>query len=362
MKIEVETLVRSVGELTALGRFAKYADPDRRLITLPSVVDAFVNNPFVRTKDQPAQIVGVVGDRIIGGVGALPMRMVADGENYETSAGPDILVNAAFRNTCFALDLIEAGRMMSPDRITVDFYVSRMARKVCGLMGNAVFDIAQFALVRRSMEFFGSRIPPFIRWLACPLLDCAFALHRMIVRVVVALRTRGWRLEDASDEQGLRDFAALVEKDAHRFREDVSVAFLQWLFANDFDSVALADKHLWRVSRGDAVYGYVLTRVSNRGRRGRTIEWQATDGNEDKLSWMLLKAALRVIGKTNAVVLSFSSADAALFGPFRWLLPRLPLQAATVGVGEGSPLERHPGWREQKNWRIRPAMGDCGLY
>jgi len=362
MKVEVKILRRSVGELSSPGRYSKLEDPDNRLITNPSVVNTFVNNPFVRTKDQPAQIIGIVDGRIVGGVGALPMRMIADGTNYETSAGPDILVNPEYRTTGLAIDFIEMGRTMSPDWITVDFYVSRMARKVCGLMGSAVFSIAQFALVRKSEEFFAQRVPSCLSWLACLVLDVLFALHRLGVWAIVSVKTWGWLVEDASDETGFGAFASLVAVDKHRFREDVSLTYLKWLFANDFDSVEMADKHLWRMGKGDVIYGYVLTRVSNKGRRARIIEWQATDGNEEKLPWMMLKIAMRVLGKTNAVVLSVSSDDVDLVQLFRRLLPRMPDQAATVGVGDGSPLEKHSGWRDQKSWRIRPAMGDCGFY
>jgi len=362
MKEKVEILFRAVEELTSLDRYSSFEDPDHCLISSKSVIATYCGNPYLRTNTQPSQVVGVVGNRIIGAVGALPMRMVADGKSYETSANPDTWVNPDFRKTGLALDLIEAGRNMSPDKIAVDFYVSRVARKVAGLMGSAVFTISQFALVRKSAEFFAQRMSSYLVWMVCPMLDILFAVHRIAVGLIVSAKTRGWRIEDVSNAAGFCVFASLVALDKHRFREEVSTTYLKWLFANDFDTVEMADKHLWKVSKGDDVYGYVLTRVSNRGKRTRLIEWQSTDGNEDLLPWMMLKIATCVLRKTNAVVLSVSSEDVPIVRVFKRLLPRIPDQAATVGVGDCSSLEQHQGWRIQNNWRIRPAMGDCGFY
>ena len=61
-------------------------------------------------------------------------------------------------------------------------------------------------------------------------------------------------------------------------------------------------------------------------------------------------------------MISVSKSDASVIKVLARLLPRMPEQAATVHVRDGSPLEKHEGWRDQSNWRIRPIMGDCAFY
>ena len=142
----------------------------------------------------------------------------------------------------------------------------------------------------------------------------------------------------------------------------MSPEFLKWVLENDFDPVELADKRLWRVSVKDKVMGFVMTRVSNMGARVRVVEWQAVPGEEKEIPWMILAAAFKALGGHSAVVISVDSNDKGLVSTLRRLLPRLPDQAATVNVSAGSPLERHEGWKDQANWRIRPIMGDCAFY
>ena len=237
-----------------------------------------------------------------------------------------------------------------------------MARQVIGMFGGAVFSISQFTIVRRSSLFFARRFPSCMSKLVCCLLDLIFLAHRILCSIIIRMRTYNWVLERVLDDSSIEEFSSHVAEDHHKFREDVSPTFMNWILNNDFESVQKADKSIWRIKKKNATIGFVMTRLSDNGQRGRILEWQAVHGYEKEVPWMLLCVSRVLVKKCSAVVLSVSSEDLAIVKVLRRLLPRLPTQAATVSITDGSRFAKCAGWREQSNWRLRPIMGDCGFY
>lgn len=362
MKRDVSKVRRKLADLHLPDVLAACEDPDDILIRDRIVIEAYQGNPFATSEHVLAQTVGIVGNRIIGGVGSMPFQLVADGCVYETAASPDIYVNPEFRSTGFALELIDDEWNTSKDKIEVDFYVSPQARKVFGLMGGAVFDIAQFAVVRKSALFFSKRLPRLASGIGCLALDFIFAVHRVFLRCLVGVKAFGCQLVEADDDISVQEFCKLVAENPARFRNHVTPEMLHWLREHDFKSATVAEKHLWRFVRKGKTLGFVYTRYSDNGQRGRALDWEMTPGNEPKTALMLLFTALRLVRGRSAAVISLSNADQSTVRKLKRWLPRLPMQAATVGVGTGSPLAKHEGWDNPKNWRIRPLMGDSALY
>lgn len=344
MDVKIETVIRSVKDLED-----------------SPVARAYRTNPYLDNLDQPAMMVGHAGTRKIGSVGTMPMPLWADGKEYVSSANPDTRVEPEFRKTGYALDLLDFGIASAKDGIRVDYYVSLQARKVLKLMGASVFDIRQFAVVRDSALLLTDKLPRKFAAIGCLGLNLVFAVHRLILGALVDIRTWGWRFVLADDEASVGEFVSLVEKDTHRFRPNATVKFYNWILKQDFSGIENADKHLWKVIHKGQLLGFVMTRRNPSG-RGRVIDWQVPDAYAHDLSWMLLAAAHRCLRTCKAVVLSVSAEDIGLVNGLKRFLPRLPMQAATVDAGADSPLQKHEGWRDAKNWRVRPTMGDSCLY
>lgn len=343
MKIDIKTVVLSVRDL-----------PPSRM------ADAYRNNPCLENMDQPVKMEGRVGGKLIGKVWSLPMPLWADGREYITSANPDIDVLPEYRKTGYALDLLEFGTTASRDKIKVDFYVSKSARKVARLCGGCVFDISQFAVVRDSSLFLEKRLSGWVALVVCGALNFVFGVHRIVLGALVALKTRHWTFQCADNGRAIEEFTNLIKQDEHRFKPNATDKFYAWILKNDFGDIDESDKHLWRVAANGELLGFVIARRN--GARGRVIDWQVAQGHETDIPWLLLATARRCLPRCKAVVFSISSIERNLIQVLRRLLPRLPTQAATVSVGDGSPLLGHDGWREQANWRIRPTMGDSCLY
>ena len=359
--IKIKTIVRSVRDLSRPEVLGNVANVAKMTICGAAAIRAYQSNPYLESEDQPVEMVGIADGQVIGSVRTMPMPLWADGKEYVSSANPDIRVEAEYRKTGYALDLIEFGSKASPDKVKVDYYVSQSARRVAKAHGAAVFDIRQFAVVRDSALFLKNRLPRKFAAIGCFGLNLVFAVHRLILGALVAIRTWNWRFMLADDEASVEEFVSLIEKDTHRFRPNATVKFHNWILKQDFGRIENADKHLWKVVCKGRALGFVIT-WRNLSGRGRVIDWQVPVAHECDLPWMLLAASHKCLRTCKAVVISVSCEDPDLVNGLKRLLPRIPMQAATVDADADSPLQQHNGWREQKNWRIRPTMGDSCLY
>lgn len=356
----IVTEYRTIDELSAVGKFTDYKDPDRILYTDSQIIKTFQSNPYVDSGDDVAQIVGVTGKRIIGGVGSLRLRIVADKCSYVATANVDTFVNPDYRKSCYAIDLMSISINIPKDRCAVNFNISPVARKVAKLMGRAIFLVRQFVVVRRSRFFLMGRLPKFFTFLACPLLDVVFWLNRIVVGVVVKLKMMGYRLQEVGVES-VAEFAEMIAEDKHRFRQHMGVEWFKWMLNNDFQDQENSRKRIFRIEWEGERVGFILVRNSNHGKRGRLIEWQFEEKYESKTPWLLLMAALK-IKDADATVIAIDKTDVRSLKVLGRILMHIPDQCAGVGAGTKSPLKRHEGWKEAKNWRIRPALGDAAFY
>lgn len=361
---EVTTFYRKVEELSDHGRFAEFEDLNAYLDFPKEKVAVFQNNPYLSSGNDVAQILGVVDGKIIGAVGSFPFRIVAEQKSYEVCACPLSHVHPDYRRTGYGIEMAQKTVDLPADRATLNYGLSKQSARLNKYFKTPVFDIRQFAYVKRSRHFFSQRLPKGVRWLACPMMDAAFWFHRLWVGVVVWCRTFRWKVErvDVQDEKALQNFCDMVATDEHRFREEVDAKGLRWMLTNDFFPLKMADKRLYRVSVKGNTIGFFITRRSEHGERGRILEWQTVKGSESAIPWMLIRAAKLLIRNTDAVVVSVGEDEHAIIKVLKRLLIPFTTQYAVVGARGDSPLRSHGGWDQSVNWRIRPAMGDGCFY
>lgn len=360
----VQTYYRTVDELASHGRFSDFQDLNSYLDFPQEKVAVFQRNPYLSSGQVTAQILGVIDGKIMGAVGAFPLPIVAEKDRYEVGAYPLIHVHPDYRWTMYGVELV--GKMMDlpVDKGMIGYGLSKQSLRLDRCLKIPLFDVKQFAYVRRSRHFFSSRLPKAIRWLACPLMDVAFWLHRVFASVVVGLRTFRWKIEqvDVNDDAAFHTFCDMVTSDEHRFRQQVDSRWIQWVLTTDFFPLTMADKRFYCVKVKGQKIGYFMTRRSEHGTRGRILEWQTVKGSESAIPWMLLRAAKLLIRNTDAVVVSVGAEERAVIKVLKRLLIPFTTQYVVVGAHKDSPLRTHEGWDQAVNWRIRPAMGDGCFY
>ena len=353
-----------VDELSSHGRFSEFEDLNAYLDFPKEKVAAFQNNPYLTSGQVTAQMLGVVDGKIMGAIGSFPFHIIADQKCYEVCACPLIHVHPAYRRTMYGAELSQKTVDLPTDKATLNYGLSEKSARLNRYLGAPIFDIRQFAYVKRSRHFFKQRLPKTVSWFVCPMMDLAFWLHRVFVGIVVWLRTFRWKIErvDVNDEESLRSFCNMVATDEHHFREQIEPKWIQWVLMNDFFPSAMADKKLYCVKVKGKAIGYFMTRRSEHGARGRILEWQTVKGSESAIPWMLIRAAKLLIRNTDAVVVSVGAEENAVIKVLKKLLIPFTSQYAIVGAREDSPLRAHDGWDQAVNWRVRPAMGDGCFY
>lgn len=361
---EVRTFYRTVDELSSHGRFAEFKDLNAYLDFPKEKVSVFQNNPYLSSRQVTAQILGVTDGKIIGAVGMFPFHIIADKKRYEVCACPLTHVHSDYRRTMYGIELGQKTLDISADKATLNYGLSDKSARLSRYMKVPLFNIRQFAYVKRCRHFFAQRFSKAIGWFLCPLMDVMFGLHRALVNLIVWARTFWWKIEqvDVGNKEAIQQFCEMIATDEHRFREDMDTKGIQWILTNDFFPSAMADKKLYCVKVKGKAIGYFMTRRSVKGKRGRILEWQTVKGAESSIPWMLIRAARLLIRNTDAVVVSIGAEEGTITKVLKRLLIPFTTQHAVVGARGDSPLRSHDGWDKAANWRIRPAMGDGCFY
>lgn len=361
--MKTQVVIRSVADLEANKKLEGLNDPEGIALREPGAIRAFVTNPSLISDQFPAELLGVAEGRICAGVRCMPIRISADGNIYESSANPNTIVSTQYRHVGFAIDILEFGLNSPRDNIRLDYYVSKRARKAIKLFGGHVFDIRQFAIVKGSSVFLRDRfkIHRSLTKVMCFCVDFVMFFHRALLRLLTCLKTIGWKMEIAEADEEIAEFSKMIAEDERRFKVLEDGKFIRWILENDFTDIRSSNKHLWKIQSKGRLLGFVMTRHNN-GERGRILDWQVTPEIKHKEALLLLFAALKLIHDCKSVVISVSAVDRKLVDYFSRMLPPLPLQAATIGAGADSPILKHEGWDNPANWRIRPTMGDSGLF
>lgn len=349
MNIHIDTIYRTIGDLKTVG---------------DSLSRVVLSNPMCASESEVWQIAGLADGRQIGSVNTYKLAVVADGEKYTACGGGALNVDKNYRATGYALELCDLANNIFKDSIHLGYGLSQKSRMLSKGMGSATFNIDRFACIRKSRFFLENYLPNHNTAFKAVLIDIFCFFHRIALKLICAVNA--WRLKietvSADDEAALEDYSRLIASGDERFREDASAAWLKWVLENDFLPMDMARKMLYRASIGGRRVGYCITRYSKEGRLGCIIDWQVDVNFKRFEPWLLMKAAFRLFPRADAVVLAVSETDEQTIKILKRLLIPCSGQMAVVATGDGSPLERHEGWREQKNWRIRPSMGDGAFY
>lgn len=358
----------TLGEMRA-GPPAGLADPHGLLEMHPAKRAALLANPLARGDGDPARLIGLSGNTVIGRVELFAGEIALDGAPQPIVWGSALTVPEEHRATGIGLMLILA--MQSAGPAVGACGISQVVKPIYRKLRWTCFELPRHVLVRRSRAFLASYLPAaFPAGLAAPFADAAFAAQRALVaRRAAAVRRRVTveaveRLpddlaDDIADAMTARDGAA-----PHR-----SPAWVNWLAAHDFDALPSRRKRLCLVrDRKDGTpLGHFLVkarffeRATQRAVRDVTIgsvqDWISLD--PDRLSdadlvWLAIEATLALDVDAVEICTDDAKVQAALAGA------KIPVMGALDFVFRAAPKTplADPAWRDQDRWRLRPAESD----
>lgn len=364
MRVRVKTHFRSVAELGDSSWPNQFADPYKLIERSAWRVRTFQRNPYLKDTRHPAQMIGVVDGKAMGYIGPFPLHMFADGRIYEAEAGDDLFVHPDYRKSGYALDIMETLNNLSCDHLSINTGLSDMAQRLCQLLGQTNFTVLKFAYIKRCGHLFDAVLPKAARMVICPCLNVAFWCHRQLLGVLLSFKVRGLLMKEISseDDASLSAASELIRADSRRFRQDIDERWLKWVLENDFSDDPKMVKKMYGIYRKGTMIGFALVRTSIRSGRCRILEWQFDKASSTKEPWLLIWIARQLIRSANFVAIAVGAEDKPVVGVLSKLLPQTKRQMVSIGLGENSPLQKHQGYDDPRNWRLRPGMGDSCFY
>lgn len=357
----VELWERKVGELEHLdsSRWDALDDSLISYLKLSSAKTATMLSSPYASEDATAQIIGVMGGAVIGGMCIHPMQVIADGKTYAIVSASNTLVAESRRDTCLGADFYRMLPSLSPDGISIRSGISRKGYLMCKAVRHTIFCFTDFLYIRRSRHCL-------FKWykrMLAPFADMVFWLQRVVCNIVVRKRLKRFAVREVPhDDELLRHLAALVAKDSHRFRENISEEWLKWVMANDFFDVGKAGKRIYGVYDMDgSLVGFCMAKIACDWRSAMIVEWQFAEDFEWMEPWVLLDVSRQISKEVEVVRMRVSSKE-CLHEYGRLHLFRNGEQYAVIGTTKQSPLRKHEGYKEVSNWRLRPGMADVPFY
>ena len=309
------------------------------------------------------RLVGLCDGEECGGLTALPLKVKLGGRVFKAWAGRDLEVDAAKRGSKLGLLLPEALWRESPQQVALCAATSEKARPVYEFLGYSVFDLPQFVVMWKSLWLLrGRNSAGLFKRIAAKCCDAVIGVYAVLLRVLMAMKLRGWRFEEIAGAP-LSDCEAAAKIAAEDGRACAEVHDADW-FRWAIEQGGCKLTFVRAAAEGGAPVGFVLTkrRVHETFSRerfrdvamGHVIEWGVVPACARREPWVVVHAAV-ALRKTCDLVLTATEG-----GSVASLLRRLGWRPmgngnfvirAGVDVGEVD-------WTQSRNWRLRGAMAD----
>jgi hypothetical protein len=352
-------------ELAADAWSARWDDPDRLAELTPEKRAALLSNPLSTSDDDPMQLVGTIGERVVGRWDLIVGRFEAGGEPIPCHWGSGLAVPAEYRRTLLGVQLILKQRSLAHTAGVCG--VSQLAHPIFAGLKWHDFAMPRHIALRRSRSvverYLGSGPAGRVGRAAA---DAGLLGQRTYLGALRRLRAVGLRCEQV-DRMGSELDEALARPDrpvaAHR-----SSAWVNWLVGNSFHAEPQSRRGLFYIRDEDErVVAYFLAKcrlyeaASHHGFRnvllGSLQDWLVLDSSRVDLERILLFAVERLSAwNVDAIEVCLPEDEAAT--PLARLgFARVGELHVLVGASSKSPLAA-PAYREAGAWRLRPAEGD----
>ena len=359
--------VLSRGQWKQADAYARWQDPDRIADSIPRHRATLLSNPLAGGDDEPAQLIGTLGDRIIGRMDLIPGELRVRGQPVRIYWASNLFVPEPFRKTLMGIMLVMKGQAVHPT--TAAFGPSQAALPLYEKLRWSDLRLTRYIQLRRSRAVVEKYArPKALVPAASAAVDVALALHSAGISTWRAIHTSGLRVEqrDALPAEFDAPFQQRTEPvQCHR-----SAAFVNWMLANTFKDDPRNRQDLYLVyddRAGGKIVAYFMTKVrfhpTATSRQFRNLllgaiqDWFIVEPQRASLHQLVLLASAQLTRqKVDAIELNLPSERR-----FRWLKPMGFAPAGAVHflykAAPGSPLA-DPNLARIENWWCRPADGD----
>ncbi|MGH8628519.1 MAG: hypothetical protein ACREYC_25725 [Gammaproteobacteria bacterium] len=360
MEQKVTLQVVRKGEISAI---PAWDDPYGLARLTPQKRSALLNNPLSRSEDDPAQILGLLANKVIGRIDLIPGELLVNGQTVPMLWPGAYDVPEEHRRTLVGVMIVL--KMMSLHHTIGVCGVSQMALPIFQKLNWLAFTQPRYLLLRRSR----SVVERYVGTGAAAALvikaaDAALLAHEVALRNWTAIKGKNLRLHEVSE------MSSNMDAELRHFPQPVgiyrSAAWFNWLLRENFEDDPTRRKGLFYVSTQDGrMVGYFFLRMrlfeqaSHRGFKhvllGSLHDWMSFDRDHltDYQIAMLATLELESWG-ADAVEICTDNSDLQR-SLKRTGFFRLGQLHTFFCCGKVSPIAEK--FKEQSDWRLRPADG-----
>jgi len=352
-------------QIASANPYAAWEDPDGLAAINPRKMAALFANPSLGGDGDPMQIIGTLGNRVVGRIDLVPCQIVVRGVPTRVFYGSDLFVPEQFRGSLMGVMLIlkaqgvhETVGASGPSQIATAIYEKLKW-----------FDIplARFIMLRNSrpvvQRYYGDRVG---LGLLAALANGALGVHRGLLALWNGPRLSGFRCSAA--ETLPAEAVALLDSPGRPVRGARSAAWIDWVLKHAFSDDPQRAHELFLVrDRQERLLGYFVLKTrfypvaTHRDFKnvllGSLQDWRIFDEKILGLRDVVLLATRELVQRrVDAVEICLQ--DPARAGPLR------PLGFVRVGsmhmlfkAGPKSPLAEAE-LQKPEAWDLRPADGE----
>ena len=272
---KIETTVLAVKDLASSAeRFAGCDDPHRLLDFSPCKLKTYVSNPFLPSLDAPCRLIGVKDGTVVGCRNSFPGRFVADGTVHDNRISGSVYVDSRCRSSLYAIKMLQKALTFPGGEVNINCWMSRQNQKFYHLLGSCMIRFEVFDTGGRWSRYLQKVTSP--RWRAF----AAFFANRIAAFANAFLDGRRWRglpdwtveVTESPDDAMLEEACGFVRRDPHRYRQEITPAWIRWTLEHDFKESRR--KSFVRVCENGSPVGFALVRMDDRAKFGKVYEWQ----------------------------------------------------------------------------------------
>ncbi|MDD2598649.1 MAG: hypothetical protein PHO37_05445 [Kiritimatiellae bacterium] len=333
--------------------------------------DALNSNPNKTDGDSPVQILGIADQKIVGQQTLFAVNVKANARIYIAYAGSGLFVHEDFRKSMLGVDLITRPVELSSDGIALGCGISQMALPVHLMFDYLCFSMPRLMWVFKSRSIVEKKIGrSFLSPILIGFADILLSVLATGFRVIGFFKTRGLAVEEVYNAD--ESIANLLKGGGEQFSCEHTAAWLNWQLEHSFSEDERSSQKMFVIKDSSgSLLGFFMFKVrfhetaSQRGYKnillGSLMEWQSADQQKLSHSTLALLATLAMKKCGVDAVEICTNENATIKFLRRLFFPQIGELSFVIRATDSSPLRKHAGWDQPKNWRLRPSYGDNGL-
>lgn len=329
---------------------------------------ALNNNPFKDKEIIPTKINALLDKTTIGSIICFPIILTVYNKQFTCNGGSSLYVNPQYRGYGIGTKLSIKRLNISTNKISLAAGLSHMSLPIYKKLGCTVFYPERYAIIVNSRILFS-------RWLKGFLLKTISNLANIIFRIPIyknSIRVKylSKNFSTINVKRATPEIEKIFNADSHPFKELHNTSWFNWHLNNSFSDNPQSCQNLYFVKKGKDIIGFFMTKIrfkenAAQGKLrnllvGTIIEWGSINQSiiTDK---DLCTLAIDKLSKCVDIIDIITDNKDTISHLKKIGCKRNGNGNFAVYVGENSPLMQYPEYKNQKNWRIRPATSDNGL-